>query len=191
LSLSEAKAHLRVDISDEDASILGYVKTARRNLEWKYARALVQQTLVLGLDEFPWQTGPWLPAYQTRGVIELRPPVQTLTSITYVDSAGATQTMSALNYRLEKDSEPGRVTPVIGQVWPATAALPNAVLVEYVSGAASADLVPDDIKQAVRLLLGHYYLNREQVVTDTRVMSVELARSVDDLMAPYAPVLVA
>lgn len=200
ISISEAKTHLRVDSSDEDAMILAYVKSSRRWLERRYNLAFLTQTLVLTLDTFG-QPGWWPPASMyiapsyipspIWGVIELWPPVQSVTSITYIDFAGATQTLSSSKYAVDTSSYPGRIAPAVGQIWPVTGPIPGAVKIEWVAGHISADLVPEDWKEANRLALGHYYLNRESVVTDTRVMSIEVAETIDALMAPYAPILVA
>lgn len=200
LSLDEAKQHLRVDTSDEDALIQNYVRTSRRYLEWKYNRAFITQTLTISLDTFG-QPGWWPPAAvyyapsylpsPVWGIVELRPPLQSVTLVTYVDFAGVTQTLASSKYVVDTFSEPGRMAPAVGQIWPVSGPVPGAVKITFVSGYTTAALVPDDMKEAMRLLIGHYYLNREAVVTDTRVASIEVARAVDDLMAAYAPILVA
>jgi uncharacterized phiE125 gp8 family phage protein len=187
ISLERAKAHLRVDVTDDDALIQDQIRAARRFLERRYDRALLTQTLVRGLDAFPmvcWAPGGWM-----QPVIELRPPVQSVTSVTYLDTVGATQTLAPATYFLDKDSEPGRLALNIGKSWPATAPLPNAVLVEWLAGATNPDLVEPDIQQANLFVLGHLYENRETVITGTISKAIELG--VDELMRSYRRDLVA
>jgi uncharacterized phiE125 gp8 family phage protein len=115
--------------------------------------------------------------------IQLRPPVQSITTVTYVDPAGATQTLASTEYLLDKDAEPGRMFPAIGKVWPPTAVIPGSVKVDFVTGYTTPALVPDDQKAAIRLLVGHYYANRESTITGT--ISKELEFSVASLMGNY------
>lgn len=206
ISLAEAKTHLRVDIPDDDALIQGFIRAARLNLERTYRRAFLTQTLMLSLDYFgqpdftpTWMYG-WPPTMLTYGptgwmvptasTIELRAPVQSVTSVTYVDPSGTTQTLAPANYTLDIASEPGRLMPAQGKIWPVTAPVPNAVQVTFVAGYTSPGLVPDDMKSAIKLLLGVWYQNREQVTIATRLVAVELPYGVQALMANYAYYLV-
>ena len=116
-------------------------------------RALIQQTWVLTLPAFP-------------AVIYLpKPPTASVTSIAYIDTAGASQTLSTDIYALDSRQEPARIVTKFGQVWPATRAQnENAVTVTFVAGyGASASSVPEPLRHAVRLLAGMLYENREAV----------------------------
>lgn len=208
ISLAEAKAHLRVDITDEDALIQNYIRAARTTLESTYDVAFVQQSLVLGRDYFPtsynlgwsptsgWAYGDtWMSQYDTMelryGYISLRPPVQSITSVTYLDPAtGNPVVWPSSNYMLDADSQPGRLTLALGKTYPPTAPLMGAVKVEFVTGNPTPALVPDDQKQAIKLLCGHMYLNREAVLTGTRLVAILVELGVDYLMDGYAPTLV-
>lgn len=205
VSLAEAKAHLNVTIPDDDPLIQSLIRAARRKIEQEYDRAFITQSLVLGLDTFAqpewrrpgwpgagswmwpgsWSAWPW-----AWSMVELRAPVQSITTITYMDAAGATQTLAASGYTLDKDSEPGRVFPALNKNWPLTALVPSAVKIEFVTGYTAPDQVPDDQKAAVKLLVGEYYQNRENVVIDSRIVALALPDGVDALMSPYRPPLV-
>jgi uncharacterized phiE125 gp8 family phage protein len=104
-----------------------------------------------------------------------RPPLISVSSITYVDGNGTTQTLSAAAYKVDTDSEPGRITPAYGYCWPTTRAEINAIAITYVAGYATRAAVPASIKQAMLLLIGHWYENREAVgqVGGTVAMAVE------------------
>lgn len=208
ISLAEAKAHLRVDITDDDAVIQNYIRAARTNLERVYDVAFITQSLVLGRDYFPnvygvgfspssgwWLGSTWLAQYDLQqlryGYIDLpRWPTQSVTSVTYLDPTGAAQTWASSNYLLDADSRPSRLTLNLGKTFPATAPLPGAVKVEVVAGHTIPELVPDDWKSALKLYLGELYENREDTIVDTRIIAVDIPKGVDYLMAPFAPVLV-
>lgn len=154
VTLAEAKLHLRVDGGDEDALIGSLVTAARQTCESASGRSFVTQTWKLTLDHFR----GWL--------IELpRPPLQSVTSIVYVDPAGVSQTLSASLYEVDVTSPTGTVAPIWSGYWPATQYKRQAVAITYVAGYGAASAVPEAIKAAIKLLVGHYYENREAVVT--------------------------
>jgi uncharacterized phiE125 gp8 family phage protein len=207
ISLAEAKDHLNVTISDDDARIQNYIRAARANLERKYDVAFMTQSLVLGRDYFPavfgmgwgwspgwWLGSTWMAQYDLQelryGYLSLRWPAQSITSVTYLDTTGTSQVWASSNYILDSDSRPGRLMLGLGKTYPATAPLAGAVKVEFVSGHTDPALIPEDMKEAVRLLMGEYYQNRENVVIDTRLVALPIPDGVDALMAPFAPILV-
>src|SRR5947199_17364 len=70
---------------------------------------------------------------------------------------------------------PGRVFPAVNQVWPVPAiGIGGAVIIEFVSGATTADLVPDEWKTAIKLGVDSLYENRAQTVIGTRLVAVPL-----------------
>jgi Phage gp6-like head-tail connector protein len=203
VTIDEAKLHLRVDTSDDDALILGQIKAARRHLEWTYNRAMLTQSLVLTLDSFDsrkWTSEAFYgvsPATWSLGLgvtwsmIELRPPVQSITSVKYTDPSGVQQTLASSGYAFDPGSEQstGRIFPALNKIWPAVGLTPAAVSIEFVAGFTSADLVPEDWKAATKLMLGALYENREEEVVDIRVASINLKSGLDALMGPYTAVL--
>lgn len=153
VTLTELQTHLRVTVNEESELITSLGKAARETVERLTGRSLITQTLRLTLDEFPdWEIR--LP----------RPPLVSVTSITYVDAAGTTQTLSASLYRVDTYSEPGRIEPAYGEVWPSAREVAGAVNVLYVAGYGAAAAVPYNLKLAIKLLVGHWFANREQVV---------------------------
>lgn len=175
LSLAEAKLHLRVDSSDEDALITACIVAARQQAEHITGRSLVTQTWERVLDGFP------------AAEIELGvPPVQSIASIVYADATGATQTLSSAAYVLDDVRVPGWVLPAAGTSWPATADGINTVRVRFVAGYGNAAAVPEGIKAWMRLHVGALYENREAVITAPGVVSSALAGGfADGLLDPY------
>jgi len=120
--LTEAKAHLRVTTSDEDAFIASLIVTARQHVETYCRHALVRQQRLLTLDCFP-------------QMIEMPvSPLRAVQSIQYLDTAGALQTLASSQYRVDAASEPARITPAYGVTWPSTYPVISAVTVKYTVG---------------------------------------------------------
>ncbi len=151
VDIDEVKAHLRVDSTDEDALIEAMTATATETAEQITGRALMLQTWELTLDEFP-------------DVIDLtRVPVSAITSITYKDTAGATQTLGSGLYRLRASDDYGfaAIAPAYNTEWPDTLDDIDAVTVRYVAGYANAAAVPQPIKSWILLQVGATFENRE------------------------------
>lgn len=156
ITLAEAKLHLRVTSTAEDTLITSLITTARERCEEVSFRALVTRTVDLYLDSWP-----------VGGVIKLpTPPVQSITSVTYTDVDGTTGTMSAADYYLA--TARGSLVLKSSASWP-TAELQSTegIKVRYVAGYGAAAAVPGWAKHAMRLLISHWYLNREAITLGT------------------------
>lgn len=173
LSTAEAKAHLRVDFTDDDTLIDRLIKAARGRAEVFTRRAFITQTWDMDLDRFPgWQ-------------IEIpKAPLQSVTQIDYLDSDGVSQTLLSSLYRVDARSKPGRITPVFGEVWPVTRSTTNAVTIRFVAGYGNAGSdVPEDIIQAILLMVGDLYEHREEFITGTIVSRIP--RGAEALLHPH------
>lgn len=195
VSLADMKAWLRVDIPDDDQLIGQLITDARTYVENKSKRQLITAQWQYTGDSFPpydmsiWlvrQPRPYLP--QTRqfqgsggGTIKLpKPPLVSVQSITYVEpSAGATLTLDPTTYLVDTTTEPGRISPAYGQVWPVTRWQVNAIQINYTCGYGSASQVPANFRRAIMLLVASWYENREAV---SAIAMNPVPRSVDDLI---------
>lgn len=165
LTATEARAHIRASDPSEDATVIEpLIKAARMYVENTINRALISQTWKLYLTQFP-------------QVIELRRcPVISVTGITYVDSAGATQTLATSVYEVHTADEPGIVCLKYNQSWPDIRGDKNGIVVTFTAGyGTAASSVPETIKHAMKLLVGHWYSNREAVITGTITKDIEFA----------------
>lgn len=125
IARAEAKAHLRVDSTDDDVLIDALIAAARGQVEAMTGRALVLQRFKLQLDAFP-------------ATIRLpRAPAVAIDSIVYIDAAGVSQTLAASGYAADLASQPARVAPAYGEVWPETRDQMNAVSVTFRAGHAT------------------------------------------------------
>lgn len=163
VSLDELKAQSRVDGSADDATLTIYGKAARGAAEIYQNRQLITATWIYTLESFP------------LGEFSLpRPPLQSITSIQYVDSAGATQTWASANYQVDTKSEPGRVKPVTTASYPNTQSdTYNAVTVTYVAGYGdSASDVPDTTRDAIMMWAAQLHEFREPIISGESIAEI-------------------
>ena len=170
ISLSEAKAHLRVDHTDEDGYMQSLITVAREAAETRTERTLIQSTWRLVLDRFP-QSIP-LPM----------PPIVSVSQITYVDLSGNAVALNPADYFVDTASEPGWVLPVKGKTFPQTDTV-NAVTVTYVAGyGVTAQSVPAPIRHWILLALGDLYDQIRSVSAEKPRVPQNFA---DSLINPY------
>lgn len=170
VTLAEVKAHLRVSTNDEDALITSLIAAATKHTEHMTSRALITQTWVKVLDNFP------------SDAIELKASLASVSAITFIDPDGVLQTLDPAHYQIDPYKLPGWVMPAYGYSWPEARATVNSVKVRFVCGFGNAAAVPDDIKSALLLLIGHLYENREATVERALTAS---PFTFDALIAPY------
>lgn len=175
LTLEEAKAHLRVEHSDEDSYIGALISVARQVAEEFTRRVFVTQTWELRLDRFP--DSSECPIYVSL------PPLQSVTSISYLDTEGVTQVWSALEYIVDSKSEPARITPAYGKTWPTVRNQISPITIRYEAGYGDAEDVPQAIKQAMYLIIGHLYERREASIVGAQPF--ELPMGPQFLLMPY------
>lgn len=149
--------------SPEDASnVTMLITAAREKVEDYTGRQLITATWLLTLDEFP-ETF-WLPSqapWFSRRTIWLpsKAPWIAINSITYVDGAGVTQTMSASDYRFDLNT--GRIEAAYGQVWPIIRYVASAVNVTFTSGyGTTAASVPAKFRLAIKAIVLDWLENR-------------------------------
>ncbi|MCI0349390.1 MAG: head-tail connector protein [Acidobacteriales bacterium] len=171
VSLAEMKTHARIDGTEENDLIEAMIKAATGYAETRQRRQLITATWRLTLDCFP----EW-------DLIVPLPPLQSVSSITYVDSQGATQTLSSSTYLVDTARKPGRITPAYDETWPAARYQANSVTVQFIAGyGAAASAVPETTRHAIKMLVSHWIENREAVITGT--IAAPIAFAVDALLS--------
>ncbi len=173
ISLAEAKANMRVDGTDEDALITSLIGAAVDLIDgWSgiLGRCVFTQTWRQDFQDFPSGRMIRLPL----------DPVQSVT-VVYSDTANVEQTLSGTFYSLHTDDVGPFLWLLDGQNWPSVNDRLDAVRIEMVVGYGAASDVPNSIKQALFLMVGHWYENRE---ASGRSMQ-EIPLGVYALLAPY------
>lgn len=174
VTTTEAKSQLRVDFADDDTLIAALITAARQVVENITRRALVTQTWDLWLNKFPGERFIELPL----------PPLQSVTSITYYDDDDVVATFASTSYYVDTKREPGRVVLRDDASWPSDSLRgANGVAVRFVAGYGLAVAVPQAIKQATLLLVGHLYEHRESVSDERQLL--ELPQGAEYLLWPY------
>lgn len=151
VTLSELKAHSRIDGTDEDTYLTSLINASRVTIEQLLGVAGELRTLEIVLDDFP-----------RHSCLPIRlpfSPLVSISSIVYRDSSGDEQTWSSDRYRAITGAG-GYVTPVHHYEYPDTDKLPGCVTLTGVFGSAS---VPENFKHAVKLLAASWYEMRESV----------------------------
>jgi len=174
VTAAEAKAHMRVSISDDDTLIDGLVAAARQWVEDWCGIAIITQTWKQRRDSFP----------ESDGTIELgRTPLQSVTHVKYVDTDGVEQTVNADDYVVDTDTRKGNVDVAYDATWPTARSQLNAVYTTYVAGFGAAAAVPEPIKLAIKMLAAHWYEHRETVVVGTIATSLQFA--IESILTPW------
>ena len=158
LLLERVKDHLRVEHYEDDTYIDLLIEAATDHAQRYTRRQLINRDFILYLDGFP----------RDSRIIKLpKPPVSAISYVQYTDTGGTTGvTFAASKYHTDFISEPPRIALKTGEVWPSTECnTPNSVQIEYTAGyGATYTSIPDGIRQAMLIMIGHWYENREAVI---------------------------
>jgi uncharacterized phiE125 gp8 family phage protein len=156
IDTATAKLYARLSGSDLDALIPGFIKNARWKVEQDTGLALLTQTHDVFLEAFPASC-----LEPSRPIALPWRPVQSVTSIVSIDTAGNSNTLAPTNYVLDPGSEspaPARIALAAGGAWPTDLRPFRPGTIRIVVGWTAAALLPPPIVHAVGLLSG-YYIN--------------------------------
>lgn len=182
ITLVDAKAHLRVDDTNEDSYITSLIQIARDYVEGATGLAFVSQQWLYSADNFPY-SGYWPYGYGSYGAfayatsgynsyddtIKLyRGPLISVQSITYVDPTGVTQTLASNQYTVLTTSTMAEIALNYGCYWPFTRPVRNAVNVTFTAGYANIGSIPESYLGAMKYLIADMYMNRESSVDGMR-----------------------
>ena len=177
VTLNEVKSHLRLESSDsiysaETDLLTALIKIAREQAEHHTRRAFLTQTWTVHLDGWPVKDEIYLPF----------PPLISVTHVKHTDNDGVQSTFT--DYSIDTGT-PGRIVLDDGETWPTATLRPRSPIeIQFVAGyGATAAFVPLSIKQAILLMIGHLYENRERTVMGVAINEVPFA--VDSLLASY------
>lgn len=171
LTLAEAKLYLRIDTDDEDDLVGALVAAARAHVEARTRRALVTQTWRFVFDDWP-----------ANGRTALRlAPLQSVAAARVYDASGAAHALDSGTFVVDAAASvlawPPWAVPVPGRD---AAGIEIDVVAGY--GDVGGD-VPETLRQAVRLLVAHWYENRALVAPGQQV--APLPATMETLLAPY------
>lgn len=145
VTVDEAKEHIQglEEITLYDVYIESLITACREIAENYIWGCIVESTFKLRLKNFP------------ASIKIPKPPLVSITSITYTDLNNVIQTLDESKYEVINWSEPGKI--VFNQA-PSTNNKEGNITIEYVAG---YETVPASIKQAIMMMIRTLYDNRE------------------------------
>lgn len=174
VALDELKSQLSIRDEISDDVIIRRIAEARQWAEQFTGRAFVTQTWEALLDAWP-----------SGNIISLpRGPVQSITSVKYIDTAGALQTLANTEYKLASAGIMQRLLPAYGKEWPEARDEIESIQVRYVAGyGLSGEDVPGPIREAIMLIVGHWIEHQAAIEAGVRITRIPYA--VEHLLATY------
>jgi uncharacterized phiE125 gp8 family phage protein len=166
ISLADMKQFLRVDSSDEDITITAIIDAAAQSIQDYTGRHFKTTTFVFNLDSFHF--------------IEFPYQVTSVSSVTYLDRNGDTQTLATNKYFSDTGRQPGRINFIN---------FPDLVedkfnRVQIKGGVNAIGNMYPPLVHAIKMLAAHYYENRRAVVVGA-TSAIEIPLGVKAIINPY------
>ena len=147
VSLSEAKAHLRITHSDDDTYIASLITTARRMMESRLSLALMPQAWALFADCWPDDGIFNLPLH----------PVTSIESIAVFSDDDTASTIDPSHFYLDTASRPARLVLRHGRFFGPPGRKANGIRISFEAGFAE---VPAELKQALLITIADWFAKR-------------------------------
>lgn len=175
VTLAEAKAQSRVTFVEDDDILNRYIAGATLHVEEMLQRKLITQTWKMFLDSWPAE------------ITTLFGDLQSVTHVKYTDEDESQSTLDSSTYLVDTDSVPGRIILKSDESWPTDALSPkNPIEIQFVTGYGdAASDIPQDIRDAILILISDKYTYRESYVTNNKMNIEALPWGIKDMLYPY------
>ena len=158
ITIEEVKAQLRVEHDDDDTILTRLIDVA---VAYTDVRGALGQAIITQ------KWAQWINANPPQNVSLILGPVQDVTAIKYYDTDGVLQTDDINNYQVFGTDFATVISPKDSFTWPVSQQRSDAIKIEYEIGYGDEiTSVPQTIRHALMLLIGHWYDNREQTGVD-------------------------
>ena len=205
VSLVDAKAFLRIDTSDEDTLIQSLIMTSRLHIEVALGLALIQQTWSCFIDRWPPILDTRSAPLQPGGVVFTIPdprarlnatadaillplnPVKSVDAIRVYADDGTFASLPLDGFVADLASKPARLVRRFATASPEPGRRLNGIEIAITAGfgPAPAD-VPAPIRQALLLLVAHWYEHRDP--GEIGSIEARVPAAVSSLLSTYMPV---
>lgn len=173
VTLSEAKAHLRIDGSAEDVLLTSLMLTSRLHIEAALGLAMITQSWMLVLDRWPGDGSVDIPIA----------PLQAITAVRVRNAAGNASVIAPTSYLVDIASKPPRLV-LNTAAPPLPQRVANGIEIDVTAGfGANAASVPAPLKHAILMLVAHWYEHRDPVEIGSA--AVRIPDAVNDLIQPF------
>jgi uncharacterized phiE125 gp8 family phage protein len=174
VSLADVKAHLRLDTNNDDLLLSALIATSRQQIEAALDLALIHQTWSLTLDAWP----------SSRRIDVPLAPVSALTAVRTFDTDGIASPLPLASFQLDRASTPPRIHCKAALTIATPLRALAAIELTFIAGfGATASAVPAPIRQALLLLVAHWYDNRS--AGDASISVQAIPDAVSALLQPY------
>ena len=174
VALSDLKKHVAIDGSETyyNDMLTGMHDAAVEYLESRSRVTFRNSQWEVYASDLPCNRNPfYLPVW----------PVRSIQSVTYMDETGNSQTPA---YQSVLHTSPAAIYPAIGEQWQRTQEDNVAAVAVFLTGGyANNAAIPAQVKHAVKLLVAHWFRNRETVLIGT--ISKDLEKAVDALLVQF------
>ena len=174
VTLNDVMNYARVEVAEDTTLVQQLIKAATYDCE----QALTWRQFVTATWTRTWDRFPSGGAFFDEIILPY-PPLQSVSTVKYYDSAGTQQTLATTEYDVDILSEPGRIAPAFGKTWPATRNQINAVEITFVAGYGAREDVPDGIKLGISALVAFWYEHREDA-------EKRIPPHIERMLAPYS-----
>lgn len=174
ISLQDVKRNIGITIDDDsqDLSIFESIKSLTNWTEEYLNRSLITRTLSLDFDELECD------------LVLAKEPIQSITSITYYDTANTQQTVPAEYYSLDTSSAVASIYLNYGYSWPSSLEYRNSVTVTYVSGYGdNGSDIPESIRKAMLIIMDNWL--RYQATTASGLPVSTIPYAAEQLLRPF------
>jgi len=172
VTITEASLWMRYTGSLQNNVITALITAARLDVESWTNRTLVTTTYEYYTEDLC-------------AVIEIpTSTVNSITSITYIDDDGSTQTLSSTLYTLDNISIKNTVFLTPGQSYPSVLVQPNAVKITFPAGYGAASAVPENLKTVIKMRVAELFEHREANTTASRTPN-SIMESLMSISADY------
>lgn len=185
ITREQAKAQCEVDadITAHDTWFHEAIHEAQRHIEERIKSTIMESVWLY--------TGPTWPCFEPYQRLRLpMGPVIEVLAVSYLDRNGDRQYLQPdSDYSVIQSDREAWIYPAWGQSWPYARDTPGSIAVEYSAGyrglgsPPDASAVPVGIQRAMKMLVAHWFENREAVLTGT--ISKEIEEGLAAVLQPY------